>query len=208
MEFRPLKYIYQASGNKNAYTLLLLHGTGGDEHDLLSLAENFGKEVNVLSLRGNVEEQGMPRFFKRLGMGIFDEQDLAFRTEEMVAFIKDLAAREGFDVNKIIALGYSNGANIIGSTLAMNSDFFAGAIMYRPMQPFKIMPSFASNRQTPIFSSNGTQDPTVNPIATKTYTELLGQAGYQMTHHDLATGHGLTQEDVHLSVTWFQNKFQ
>src|SRR6476620_276752 len=134
MDFQPLKYIYQPSEKNGAYTLLLLHGTGGDEHDLVPLAKHFGTDMNVLSLRGNVSEHGMPRFFKRLGMGIFDEKDLEFRTHEMAAFIRQLSEKEGFDLNKIIALGYSNGANIAGSLLLLYPGFLSGAILYRPMQ--------------------------------------------------------------------------
>jgi phospholipase/carboxylesterase len=141
MEYQSLKYIYQPAGAP-ANTLLLLHGTGGDENDLIPLAKEFGTGFNILSLRGNVSEGGMPRFFRRLGMGIFDEKDLAFRTHEMVAFIRGLAAREGFDATRIIALGYSNGANIVGSTLLLYPDFLAGAILYRPMQPFKDVAAF------------------------------------------------------------------
>ncbi len=136
MDFQPMHYIYKPSGKPNARTLLLLHGTGGDERDLLPISESFGENFNVLSLRGNVSENGMPRFFKRLGMGIFDEKDLEFRTNEMIAFIKEISEKEGFDTSKIIALGYSNGANIAGASLFLQPNFLAGAILFRPMQPF------------------------------------------------------------------------
>src|ERR1700748_1507759 len=113
------QYIYQPVGNPAAYTLLLLHGTGGDETDLIPLAREFGQGFNVLSLRGNVSEGGMPRFFRRLGMGVFDEKDLTLRTHELVALVQALALKEHFDPSKVIALGYSNGANIAGSALLM-----------------------------------------------------------------------------------------
>lgn len=207
MEFQPLKYIYRAAHDKAEYTLLLLHGTGGDEQDLLPLADNFGKILNVLSLRGNVTEQGMPRFFKRLGMGIFDEDDLRFRTEEMISFLNDLSKELNFDVNKIVALGYSNGANIIGSTLALHPDFFAGAILYRPMQPYKAMPDTKDSNNTPVFVSNGTQDPTINPPATVAYNDLLKASGINLTEYMLPTGHNLSNQDLQLSVEWFHKNF-
>src|SRR3978361_2362460 len=137
MNYKELKYIYKPSNMEGANTLLLLHGTGGDENDLLPLAQNFGSDFNVLSLRGNVSEGGMPRFFKRLGMGIFDEKDLEFRTHEMVIFIKELAIKENFDVNKIITLGYSNGANIAAGALVLCPDFFVGVILYWPTTLFQ-----------------------------------------------------------------------
>ena len=207
MEFQSLKYIYQQSGKTDAYTLLLLHGTGGNETDLISLAGHYGPDINVLSLRGNVSENGMPRFFKRLGMGIFDEADLAFRTDEMVAFIKELSVKEGFDLKKIIALGYSNGANIAGATLVKYPDLLAGAILFRPMQPFKSMPSLTVNGPTPIFATSGKFDPTVDPSATVSYMSTLKNAGFDVEDHFLSTSHNLTNEDIQLSVDWFVKNF-
>src|SRR5680860_678901 len=119
MEFKPLNYIYIPSDTISDYTFLLLHGTGGNENDLVPLVDDFGGGVNILSLRGNVLENGMPRFFKRLEMGVFDEADLEFRTRELVHFVREIAVKEGFDIMKLIAIGYSNGANIAGSTLAL-----------------------------------------------------------------------------------------
>ena len=213
MEYQPLQYIYEPAGMEAATTLLLLHGTGGDETDLIPLSRQFGKGFNVLSLRGNVSEGGMPRFFKRLGMGIFDEQDLAFRTHEMVAFIRSLSAKEGFDPAKVVALGYSNGANIAGSALLLYPDFLAGAILYRPMHPFKNAEAFAKRapslemKPTPVFISNGAADPTINPTAAKAYSDLLTREGFAVESHLLPTSHHLTQQDVQLSVDWFNRNF-
>lgn len=207
MEFQPLKYIYQPSGNEDAYTLLLLHGTGGNEKDLLPLAPQFGNSMNVLSLRGNVSEGGMPRFFKRLGMGIFDEQDLTFRSHELVTFIKELAVKEQFDPAKIIALGYSNGANIIGSILMLYPDLFAGSILYRPMQPFKNPAPFRSEKHTPVFASNGISDPTIDANDTSRYRQVLQAAGYDLSAHTFNTGHNLSHEDLNQSLAWFHKYF-
>jgi len=208
MEFQPLKYIYKASGNPDAYTLLLLHGTGGNENDLLSLAANFGNKINLLSVRGNVSENGMPRFFKRLGMGVFDEQDLDFRTDELVAFLKAIAIQEGFDSNKIIALGYSNGANIAGAALVKYPGFLAGAILYRPMQPFASINPEETQIGKPVFFSSGKADPTIPALATPKYVQLLKDMGYKVDFHDLPTGHNLTNEDVALSAEWLSKNFK
>lgn len=207
MEFQSLKYIYQPSVKTDAYTLLLLHGTGGNETDLLSLADHYGHDFNVLSLRGNVTENGMPRFFKRLGMGIFDEADLTFRTDEMVAFVKELAVKEGFSLDKLIALGYSNGANIAGATLVKYPDLLAGAILFRPMQPFQIMPSLTLKEAKPVFATSGKFDPTVDPAATVTYMSILKKAGFDVEDHFLPTSHNLTKEDIKMSVEWFAKNF-
>ncbi|MES2826600.1 MAG: alpha/beta hydrolase [Bacteroidota bacterium] len=207
MDYQPLKYIYKASGNPEAYTLLLLHGTGGNEHDLIPLAEDLGTQYNFLSVRGNVLEHGMPRFFKRLGMGVFDEQDLAFRTEELIAFLKEVAVKESFDPAKIIALGYSNGANIAGSLLVTKPDFLAGAILFRPMQPFKLLGNFVSNRNSPVFLSSGDQDPTVIPAATEGYTSALIDGGFDVSVVTIPAGHNLTRQDVQMAAEWLGKSF-
>lgn len=207
MDFQPLKYIYKPSGNPEAYTLLLLHGTGGNENDLLTLASNFGNGLNLLSVRGNVSENGMPRFFKRLHMGVFDEQDLDFRSDELIAFVKSTAIKEGFDGTKVIALGYSNGANIAGATLVKYPGFLAGAILYRPMQPFKDLKSPGTEIPVPVFFSSGIADPTIEPSATSVYISALEHFGFKVEYHELATGHNLTMEDVKLSAEWLNKYF-
>lgn len=207
MNFSPLTYRYQSSGDPEAPTLVLLHGTGGDERNLIPLAKNFGNQFNVLSLRGNVSENGMPRFFKRLAMGVFDEKDLEFRTHELVHFIKEIAPIEGFDLSKLIALGYSNGANIAGSTLILYPDFLSGAILFRPMLPYKQMPEFKTNKQVAVFISSGNMDSMVSTSEIKTYKELLDKNSFTTEVHHLNTGHNLSQEDILLAVKWIQKVF-
>lgn len=207
MDFQALEYIYIPSGNPGAATLLLLHGTGGDERDLLPFAEYFGG-LNVLSVRGNVLENGMPRFFKRIGMGIFDEKDLEFRTRELVDFLNKIAGEKHFDVSKIIALGYSNGANIAGAVLNLFPDFLLGAILLRPMLPFQEKTFLENSRKTPVFLSSGKNDPTVPASDTQKYIGLLENAGFATTHHNLPAGHNLTQQDLDLAVQWFQDNIR
>ena len=202
MEYQPLKYIYIPSAQENAKTLLLLHGTGGDENDLIPIGLQFGEHYNILSVRGNVFEYGMPRFFKRLGMGIFDEKDLAFRTAELIHFLKEVAAKENFDVTKMIALGYSNGANIAGAILVTAPDFLAGAVLFRPMQPFKNLPAFKTTTKPGLFLSSGQFDPTVEGEATRNYLKALTDGGFQVNSYSLNAGHNLTQEDIELAKEW------
>src|SRR5690348_5341093 len=118
-----------------APTLLLLHGTGGDENDLLGVGRSIAPAANLLSPRGNVTENGMPRFFRRFAEGIFDEADIRFRAQELVGFIAFAAVHYGFDAQRVIAFGYSNGANIAGATLLLHPPALAGAILIRPMVP-------------------------------------------------------------------------
>src|SRR5690625_1495254 len=130
-----MKHIFQQGKDASKPTLLLLHGTGGTEQDLLSLAQKVDPDANVLSVRGNVSENGMPRFFRRIAEGVFDEEDLIFRTKELYEFLDEAAQKYGFDRNNIIAVGYSNGANIAASLLFHYEDALAGAILYHPMVP-------------------------------------------------------------------------
>ena len=207
MNYQNLKYIYHPSTVQASYTLLLLHGTGGNETDLLPLAERFGKNVNILSVRGNVSEHGMPRFFKRLGMGIFDEEDLAYRTEELVRFLSAVAKKENFDATKVIALGYSNGANIAGSVLVKHPDLLVGAILFRPMQPYKELPNFNAKNAVPVFLSSGKLDPTVDSNSTESYVKKLNAGGFVTTAINLNTSHNLTQEDITQASRWFNENF-
>lgn len=208
MEFTSLKYVYKASAKPDAYTLLLLHGTGGNENDLLPLADFFGPDVNVLSVRGNVSENGMPRFFKRLGMGIFDEKDLEFRTSELVHFLKQLSVEKGFDATKLIALGYSNGANIAGASLVLYPDFLAGAILLRPMQPFANKYPETLKKSHPVLITSGKLDPTVDPTATERYIEMLRNAKFDVSAYELPMGHNLSKSDMQLASDWFVENFK
>ena len=205
---KPLTYIYEPAPAPARATLLLLHGTGGDERDLLSLAPRFGSGLNVLSVRGNVQEGGMPRFFRRLGMGVFDEPDVIFRTHELADFLAKVAVKEGFDPSQLIAVGYSNGANIAGSLLMLHPGLLAGAVLWRPMQPLvQQVPAFRAPRPVPVFFTPGLQDPTVRPAATDAYAELLTQAGYVLTRRDMAAGHNLIQADLDGAVAWLAANF-
>lgn len=205
--FQPLTYIYRPAPGA-ARTLLLLHGTGGDERDLLPLAAHFGPGFNLLSVRGNVEEGGMPRFFRRLGMGIFDEPDVVFRTHELADFLTKIAEKEEFDVAQLIAVGYSNGANIAGSLLMLYPGLLAGAVLWRPMQPLvQQVPAFEAPRPVPVYFAAGQQDPTVRPAATEAYAALLTKAGYDLTRRDAPAGHNLTQADLDGAVAWMATNF-
>src|SRR5690554_5332965 len=121
-----MKHIFNKGRAPERPTLLLLHGTGGNEFDLQPLAERIDPEANVLSVRGNVLENGMPRFFRRLAEGVFDEEDLIFRTKELNDFLDEAAERYEFNRNEIIAIGYSNGANIAASLLFHHQDALKG----------------------------------------------------------------------------------
>jgi phospholipase/carboxylesterase len=203
-----LRYQYQPAARPAVATLLLLHGSGGDEEDLLPLAAEFGPEVNILSVRGNVLECGRPRFFRHLGMGFFNEEEVLFRTRELVGFLREISCTEGFDLSQLVAIGYCNGAAMAGSLLLLFPDLLAGAVLWRPLQPLRNPPPAAQPpRRTAVLFSAGLSDCTVPRQATKRYAALLAGAGFQVTRLDAEAGHNLTSSDVHLAVRWFRQRF-
>jgi len=200
-----LKHIFQ-QGNKEAPVLLLLHGTGGTEEDLLGLAEIVSSNSAVLSVRGNVLENGMPRFFRRLAEGIFDEEDLIFRTKELNDFIDASAEKYQFDRNNVVALGYSNGANIAASLLFHYQGSLKGAILHHPMVPRRgvAIPDLST---TPVFIGAGKNDPICAPQETEELANLLQAAGSDVQVQWEQYGHQLTRNEVDAAADWFQTNF-
>ncbi|WP_219838171.1 alpha/beta hydrolase [Paenibacillus sp. R14(2021)] len=202
-----MKHIFQEGNDPSAPVLLLLHGTGGTEHDLLSLAEIISPSSSVLSVRGNVLENGMPRFFRRLAEGIFDEADLKFRTTELNDFLDEAAVKYGFDRQNVVAVGYSNGANIAGSLLFHYADALQGAILHHPMVPLRglALPDLTGK---PIFIGAGTNDPICSAAETDELQSLLEGAGASVTVHWESFGHKLSASEVHQAAAWFKAAFQ
>ena len=198
-----MKHVFQKGNDQARPTLLLLHGTGGNEHDLLPLAEIIDKDANVLSVRGNVLENGMPRFFKRLAEGVFDEEDLIFRTKELNDFLDEAAEKYEFDRNNITAVGYSNGANIAASLLFHYQDALNAAILHHPMVPRRgiELPNLEGKRA---FIAAGTNDPICPPIESEELNELLASAGADVELHWENNGHQLTMNEVKAAATWYK----
>ncbi|GEL04681.1 alpha/beta hydrolase [Rummeliibacillus stabekisii] len=197
-----MKHIFNKGTNPNKPTFLMLHGTGGNELDLLPLAGVIDDEANVLSVRGNVLEQGMPRFFRRLSEGVFDEEDLIFRTRELNEFLDEAAEKYGFDRDNIIAIGYSNGANIAASLLFHYQHALKGAILLHPMVPRRgiALPDLAGKS---VFIGAGTNDPICSPEETKELQQLLQQANASVELHWENRGHQLTMGEVESAKEWY-----
>ncbi|MFP3125404.1 alpha/beta hydrolase [Ectobacillus funiculus] len=198
-----MQHIFQKG--TTATTLLLLHGTGGTEQDLLPLAEMISPSANVLSVRGNVLENGMPRFFRRLAEGVFDIEDLVFRTKELQEFLDEAARNYEFDRSKVIAIGYSNGANIAGSLLFHYKNALQAAILFHPMVPRRGV-ALPSLTEIPVFIGAGNNDPICPPQETNDLAALLQDAGadVQLSWHSF--GHQLTRDEVAAAKTWFEEK--
>ena len=197
-----MKHIFK-EGSKSKPTFLLLHGTGGTEQDLLPLANMIDQEANVLSVRGNVSENGMPRFFKRLAEGVFDLEDLKFRTEELYNFIDKAAKDYGFERENVIAIGYSNGANIAGSLLFHYSNVLKGAILHHPMVPIrdKELPDVSN---VPVLITAGENDPLCPPQETNDLAKLLKEAGANIDVYWHRQGHQLTQDEAQAAKQWYE----
>lgn len=198
-----MRHIFQQGTDVTAPVLVLLHGTGGTERDLLPLAQAISPASSVLSVRGNVLENGMPRFFRRLAEGIFDEEDLIFRTKELNDFLDEAAAQHGFDRRNVVAIGYSNGANIAGSLLFHYPDALRGAILHHPMVPLRGI-QLPDLTDTPIFIGAGRNDPICSPEETEELQKLLGEAGAEIEVHWENAGHQLTRSEVDAAGTWFK----
>ena len=194
-----LIYRYVPPDDAALAPLLLLHGTGGDENDLISLGRHVAPGATLISPRGKVLEGAMPRFFRRVAEGVWDIEDLHRRTEELAAFVA--RAREIYKLGPPIAVGYSNGANIAWSLLLRRPDLLAGAALLRAMLPFDPPPA-QDLGGVPVLVLAGAADPVVPAPQRDRLAALLKRAGADVTYHVIPAGHGLTERDLDLVREW------
>lgn len=189
-------------GNRlEAPPLLLLHGTGGDENDLLPLGRAVSPGSALLSPRGKVLEHGMPRFFRRLAEGVFDEDDVRRRADELANFVE--AARARYGIAAPVALGYSNGANIAAAMLLLRPDVLAGAILLRAMVLLS-QPPQADLGEKPVLIVSGKLDPIIPANNSMELATLLANAGANVQHPVLPTGHQLSETDLTIAREWIK----
>jgi phospholipase/carboxylesterase len=189
-------------GSPSLPVLLLLHGTGGDESDLLPLGEALLPGAPRLSPRGKVLENGMPRFFRRLAEGVFDLDDLRKRTDELADFVEAATEAYGLNGHRTIAVGLSNGANIAASMLLLRPGALGGALLIRPMVP--LVPETRPDlRGVSVQINAGQVDPLVPPPQSEALAQLLTDAGASVKLHWIAGGHALTREDLEAGREWF-----
>src|SRR5437867_3644668 len=184
-------------------TLLLLHGTGGTEDDLIPLGNELATDASILSVRGKVLENGMPRFFRRLEEGVFDLEDLKMRTDELADFILKSSSVYEFDLKKLVAVGYSNGANIGASLLLKRPEVLAGAILFRAMVPFvpDVLPDLSKKS---IILLEGLRDPIVSKREAESLLKIFNKARSNVTIQWQGSGHNLTQQDVESAKKWLR----
>jgi phospholipase/carboxylesterase len=182
-------------------TLLLLHGTGGSEEDLIPLGQDLAPGASILSPRGKVSEYGAARFFRRLAEGVFDHEDLLFRTHELAEFVEAAAEEYGFDPSKIVAVGYSNGANVAGSAILLHPGLLRAAVLFRPMVPFEpeVTPDLSG---LPVFMAAGRMDRMIPQDNTQRLADILTEAGADVDLRWRNAGHPLTYEEVGEAKAW------
>lgn len=195
---------FEPASEEGRPTLLLLHGTGGSEDDLVPLAQQLVPAAAILSPRGKVLEGGVAaRFFRRHAEGVLDVDDLKVRTDELAGFIRKAADEYGFDPSGLIALGFSNGANVATTLLFRHPDLLAGAALLRPMLPYRPepLPDLVDKR---ILVDAGTADPMVPADQPPALADLLAEAGADVAFQlSPGAGHGLSEDDLSALVGWF-----
>ena len=196
-----LDFLHTFVPGHSARTLLLLHGTGGNENDLIPLGRALDADANLLSPRGKVLENGMPRFFRRLAEGIFDEEDLIRRTHELADFIEQASTKYGLDRQNLFAVGYSNGANIAGSLLLLRPGTLAGAVLLRPMVPIVPEP-LPDLKGVPVVVVSGRYDPIIPADEALQLVATLRNAGAEVSISLENAGHELTEGTVEIARRW------
>ena len=202
--FVPATGAGQSAASRPA--LLLLHGTGGDEADLLPLGELLLPGPPLLSPRGTVSEHGAPRFFRRLAPGVFDVEDLVQRTHALADFVQAAVERHGVADRPVVAVGYSNGANIAASLLLLRPGLLAGAVLWRAMVPLEPEP-LPDLTGTPVLLGAARFDPLIPNDDVERLAALLRESGASVALRWHDTGHGLTQDDVREAAAWLATRW-
>jgi phospholipase/carboxylesterase len=202
---QALTYIhrFEPGADPSVPPVLLLHGTGGDEADLLPLGREIAPGAPLLSPRGNVLEGSMPRFFRRFREGLFDEDDVRRRAGELADFVAE--ARRAYGLAQPIALGYSNGANIAAAVLLLHPKALAGAILLRAMAPLAEPPK-PDLSGVPVLVLSGLNDPIAPRSSAETLAAALAAAGARVERDDVPAGHGLTQADVTKAKKFYERE--
>ena len=195
------KFVPASSGLPHPVTLLMLHGTGGNENDLLPLGKDLWPGAALLGVRGKVLENGMPRFFRRFAEGVFDVEDLKLRTAELVEFIGAASKRYDFSMKKLIAVGYSNGANIAASLILLHPHYLAAAVLFRVMVPFtpEMVRDFS---KLSVFIGAGERDPIVPPGQPEELAAIFESGGANVKVFWHQGAHELGADDIGAAKAW------
>ena len=196
-----MKYIYLEKNKKRL--IILLHGTGGNENSLLSLGEYIDENASLLGVRGNIDENGLNRFFKRLRPGVFDIENLYYETENLSNFIEKLVGDEAFNIDEVVLLGYSNGANILGSLLFRKNLAIKAAILMHPMVPTREV-LISNPKETKILITAGVNDSMVPVGETKELFDILAKNYKKSTLEWFNQGHGIGKQEIDFIKEWYK----
>lgn len=198
---------YTFNENKGARTLLLFHGTGGSPSDLIPLAKQLDHTANIIAFEGDVNERGLKRFFKRRAPGVFDLDDLRTRSKNIKKIIDDVVDKHELDDSKLVAIGYSNGANLITSTLFSSQNLFEAVFLHHPMLPYE-GEAMLKQEGLHAFISAGVNDPICPPNHTETIESLLKNASASPVVFWHEAGHTLTHEEVEAAKQFYQTNLK
>ena len=190
-----------AEDSASGETLIVLHGTGGDENDLIGIGQTIAPGAAILSPRGNVTESGAQRFFKRLAEGVFDPKEVRSRAEELARFIRAAITKYGLDASRIYALGYSNGANIASTVMFIDPGLIQGAILFRPMLVFEPVEQNDLSGSS-VFISAGRMDPIVPVSSVERLAQLFESRHAEVTLKWQLAGHNLVPSEVREATDW------
>lgn len=196
-----MKHIYLPGIGKQ--TLILLHGTGGDEKSLLDIGRFLMPDASILSIKGNIDENGMARFFKRKAFGIFDEEDLIYRTKELYDFLKEAAEKYHFDLKDAVGYGYSNGANILGNMLIQIPDSIKVAILAHPMVPRRGI-DLPDLQDVKVMITAGENDPIAPMSESRELERILVYAGAKVTMYVGQKEHSISREELQAVKNWLK----
>jgi phospholipase/carboxylesterase len=201
MGAQSFRHLYQPATGATPYSLLLLHGTGGDEHDMVPLAEAILPGAGIISPRGQVIESGAPRFFRRFAEGVLDVEDWRERSETLADFLVSICAEHQISPKTLVAVGYSNGANIAQGLLLLRPEVLGGAILLRPMFVTDDVPAKDLGGR-PILLLGGTHDPITPAADLSQISQQLERRGAHVTIRTVPAFHGLVQDDLVLARQW------
>lgn len=196
-----------SNAGENSTTLVLLHGTGGNEEDLISLGHFLAPDAALLGIRGKVLEGAVPRYFRRLAEGVFDEEDVIFRTHELARFLEQATKEYSLNAERLVAVGYSNGANIAASLMLLEPTVLAAAVLFRAMVPLEqgklpeLLPELHGKQ---VLMQSGRHDLIVPPSNSERLAEILKQVGADVTLNWQNAGHGLTNPELQMAQTWMK----
>jgi phospholipase/carboxylesterase len=197
-----MKHIYFKKSK--ARLIVLLHGTGGDEKSLIQLGEYIDPNASLLGIRGNIDEDGLNRFFKRLRPGVFDEENLMLETNNLNNFLNDFLRDNNFDLNEVVLIGYSNGANILGSLIMTKNAFYKAAILMHPMVPIRNYKNIKLN-MTQVLITAGKNDPMVTVSETQELLSLLSEIYESVELRWFDQGHSISRSELDEVKNWYDD---